>query len=163
MPRSPRKGNPGNPSPLPSGRCSVCRSQSPCSDIAVEGRALQSFAADGGGTWLAASSMIEDEGRSMKFRWNGSSCTAFNRESSMHSPSTALAQPLHSSCVADTQHSAAMHSASQCIALAPGSPISLARFREVRGIGALEWERCVAAAEGLEPTEQLRGLSLRYL
>ncbi|CAL1131348.1 unnamed protein product [Cladocopium goreaui] len=86
--RSPRKGNPGNPSPMPSGRCSVCRSQSPCSDIAVEGRALQSFAAD-------------------------------------------------------------------------GSPISLARFREGRGIGALEWERCVAAAEGLEPTEQLRGDGLR--
>ena len=87
VPRSPRKGYPGNPSPMPSGRCSVCRSQSPCSDIAVEGRALQSFAADGGGTWLAASSM--------KFRWNGSSCTAF-RESSMHS----TAQPLHSPCTA---------------------------------------------------------------
>lgn len=43
--RSPRKRNPW--SPAPSGRCSVCRSASPSSDIAVEGRALQSFAADG--------------------------------------------------------------------------------------------------------------------
>ena len=46
-------------------------------------------------------------------------------------------------------------------ALGPGSPISLARFREGRGFVPLEWERCVATAEGLEPTEQLRGFSLK--
>ena len=88
----------------------------------------------------------------MKFRW-----VQLHRliESSIYS----TAHPLHSSCVA---HSLAqpciLH---RCIAL-PGSPISLARFREGHGVGALEWERCVGAAEGLEPTEQLRGLSLSY-
>jgi len=80
--RSPRKRNPW--SPAPSGRCSVCRSASPSSDIAIEGRALQSFAAD-------------------------------------------------------------------------GSPVSLARFIERRGLAPLQWERHTAVAEGLEPTEQLQG------
>ena len=39
----------------------------------------------------------------------------------------------------------------------PGSPISLARFiRHASGCG-LDWERCVSAPEGLQPTEGVEG------
>lgn len=49
----------------------------------------------------------------------------------------------------------------QFLCLAPGSPVSLARFIERRGLAPLQWERRTAVAEGLEPTEQLQGADLK--